>query len=228
MIFISSPFSSKVDFESWQAIDDPAERLAAIAKAWEDLGAQKRAAAPPSLAMPTRKQRATPTRHATPYDRPPKQRTAASSSSGGEDLSEATTRHRRRTSFGEATVELFIDERGVGLLGQVQERLRPAEGSLYYPASPKNKAAGHELAKVRRKPAGRSEPFCECTDRCSKACPCIEGLGCQGDLLHDGTWWGCGCEGKCQSGIDCYVFDAAAVDKARKAKLRAARMGLET
>ena len=48
MLFVSSPFATKVEFESWQAIDDLAERDAAVAIAWKDLLArQKRAAVPP-------------------------------------------------------------------------------------------------------------------------------------------------------------------------------------
>jgi len=48
MLFVSSPFATKVEFEGWRAIDDPAERDAAVAIAWKDLLArQKRAAVPP-------------------------------------------------------------------------------------------------------------------------------------------------------------------------------------
>ena len=48
MLFVSSPFATKVEFESWQAIDDHAERDAAVAIAWKDLLArQKRAAVLP-------------------------------------------------------------------------------------------------------------------------------------------------------------------------------------
>ena len=48
MVFISSPFATKVEFETWQRIDDPAERDAAVAAAWKDqLARRKRAAAPP-------------------------------------------------------------------------------------------------------------------------------------------------------------------------------------
>lgn len=182
-----------------------------------------------------------PHRNATPYDRPARQRRAATpSSSSGDEFTEATTRHRRaveRISFVEATVKLFVDERGVGRICgapgcdgcaacQLQERLRSEEGSAYYPASPKQRAAGRELAKVRRKPAGKVTAFCECKDRCSRSCPCAEGLGCHAELLQDGTWWGCRCESKCESGIGCYVFDAAAIDQVRRDTLRGVRLGL--